>query len=168
MTNRRVTAFFWVFLFFLAQNALQFIFPCRLPSLLLLTVIFYALFEGPVFGLALGAFAGFFLDLLTANAMGPWVWTLGLTGVASGYSAKKLFRDSLLTQMLLPALGEYLVSLAHLAMAPGPQPGALALLSQAWSPVVIETALFSPLFFTFLKKISWVKKTQAFFGAGRF
>ena len=98
-----MTAIIWVFLFFMFQNAIALVLGHHSLPLVLVVVTYYALGEGPVFGAGLGLFAGFLLDLLGVGKLGLQTGEMGLLGLLSGFFSVNLFRESLLTQTLLPA-----------------------------------------------------------------
>ncbi len=159
-TERRWTAFLWVLVFFLIQNAVMTLLPFRLPPLLLIVVLFYALYEGPLFGAVLGCAAGFLMDLYGVGRMGPQMMLYAACGVFAGYSASKFFRDSFVSQVVLPAFAVYFVTFCNLAAAQGATGESLdglRLAIEAFVPkTVILTAAVSPLFFMLLKRISFV------------
>jgi hypothetical protein len=155
LTSNRVWAFIWVFIFFLFQNFLNYLLPEKCPFLLLIVVIFYSLREGPVFGMLLGAAAGFLLELFTQGRFGFWIVDLGILGVLSGYISSKIFQDSLLTGIFLPAIAFYFSTLAEIFF----------LQSQTWQFAeweavagafmlwpLLGTAVISPVMFAWLQK----------------
>lgn len=110
MLNKpRILAFLWIFIFFLLQNGLQFVFPDRAPLLLLIGVVFYGLSEGPVFGFCLGLYAGFFMDIFGVGKLGLQITFFGLLGLLSGCAKSKVFSESLPTAILFPAIAYYLL-----------------------------------------------------------
>ncbi len=154
--NPRALAFLWVFLFFLTQNIIQLAFGVSGPWLLLIVVLYYALGEGPIFGMMLGGFAGFLLDLLGVGQMGFWITVLAFSGLVSGFFSSNLFRESPITQVFLPIFFVYLISFVErvflsvrfhpwslwYAWIPGPH---------FWREALI-VMLASPVIFYFLKK----------------
>ena len=155
----------WIFLLFLLQNVFYFIAPRQAPSLLLIGVIFYALSEGPFFGLMLGLYAGFFVELFWIGRMGYPIVIFGLLGLLAGYASSKIFRESLFTQILLPTVGYYLMTLLSLVVYQRvlQEEGTfLSLLQNAFLwPNLIWTALLSPFIFSFLKKFSFIKQVKS-------
>ncbi len=143
MSTKRIRAFLWVFALFLLQNALNGMFPGKTPPLLAVGVVFFALTEGPSFGLAIGCFAGVFLELFAVGKLGTEIATMGSLGALCGFASTKLFRDSLLTQLLLPASALALLSFARASIT-----------GQAAStvPDLVWAAAVSPFLFAFLKK----------------
>lgn len=149
-------AFFWVFLFFLIQNVIQIAFGSQGVWLVLVVVLYYALGEGPLFGMTLGGFAGFLMDILGVNPMGFWIAVFALSGLVSGFFSSNLFRESLITQILLPVFFVYLISLTERIF--------LSVrfhqwsLWDAWIPgayflkEAVMVAVASPIVFYFLKK----------------
>lgn len=162
MSRTRIAAFLWIFALFLFQNTLIFIWPGWVPPLLVTGVIFYALTEGKFFGLVIGCFAGFFLDLMGVGALGAEMAVFGVLGFICGSISSKVFRDSAIVQALLPAAGYTLVSvlnllLFHLKNGDTVAPLTLFLSALDW-PQIILIAGSSPLVFLFLKKFSFLKK----------
>ncbi len=157
MSNQRIWAFFYAAAAFFAQNALQGIFPYGTPPLVLMTVIFYALAEGPRFGFILGLVAGFYLDLLGAGKMGPAMAALAFTGAFSGVTAGKIFRENLFIQIFLPGFGVFFLALARFISSPelfldeGRLCWAAVFL---WASKMAFAAILAPFYFQFLKKIS--------------
>ena len=137
------------------QSAIQGIFPSFHLPLLLIGVIFYALIEGPVFGAVIGCFAGFLMDMLCVGKMGSSMTLFSLTGMLTGFSAAKIFYDSILTQILLPVLANILVCGVNLFVSKSLPQGEgvdLGLMKQAFfvaQPWFVAPA--SLLVFSFLK-----------------
>lgn len=165
MNKTRFLAFFWILLFFFAQNAAQVLFSAEFVPLVLAAVVYYAMLEGASFGFLAGCFAGFFMDLFGIDRIGSQMVIFGCLGAFSGIVASKIFRDSLLTQLFLPAMGTYFVALSNLALVRASDaegPGGWALLWHAFNgPHLILTAVLSPFVFRFLKKVSIVKKERS-------
>ncbi|GEM_PF-1096770 len=164
MSNNR--AFLWLFVLFLAQNALHYVFLRNTPPLLLVGVVFYGLSGGPVAGLAAGCFAGVFLELFSAGRIGWQMITLGLVGIAAGSLSTKLFREGLLTQILLPPLCNYLASILSLLVFQSSLRGGEALgwgiFFEAFSwPQAFLAAMTGPIIFPFLKRVSDVRPARA-------
>lgn len=161
MNKTRFLAFIWIFLLFLIQNGFDFMLAHSLPPLLVIGIIFYALVEGPLFGLVIGAYAGFFLDLFGIGKIGNEMILFSVLGVLSGLASSKLFRESLLTQLLLPTLGNYFASLMNLVLFKIKIQEAwfdAALLGEAFMPWhLLLTAALSPILFSVLKNVSFVK-----------
>ena len=161
MNKTRFLAFFWIFLFFLAQNAAHLVFPGVSVPLVLAAVVFYALLEGVSFGFLAGCFAGFFLDLLGIGRIGQEMAVFGCLGVFSGLVASKIFRESLFTQIVLPAFGSYFVTFSNLAilrLASGEGSVGWGIFWDAlvW-PQLLLTAALAPFIFRFLKKVSIIR-----------
>ncbi len=104
MTKQRLQALGGVLLFVWAEMFLRSFFPSLTPSLTVIGVVFYALYEGPAFGAILGAWAGFFSDLLIAGPMGQEMLILGSVGFVAALSSGFFFRESALTSGVLPPL----------------------------------------------------------------
>ncbi len=143
MSTKRLEAFFWVFVLFLLQNVLNGLFPGKTPPLLAVGVVFFALTEGPSFGLAIGCFAGLFLELFTVGRFGTEIAAMGSLGALCGFASTKLFRDSLLTQLLLPSSALALLSFVRMSITGQP---ASTVSDLIWA------AASAPFLFAFLKK----------------
>ncbi|MBI3315792.1 MAG: hypothetical protein HYZ87_02320 [Candidatus Omnitrophica bacterium] len=144
----RALAFFWIFVLFLFQNSLNLIF---LPNfkLILIGVVFYALAEGAFFGAALGAVAGLLVDFFEIGVPGLHGLALGAVGVASGFTASKIFKDSFFNRWVLPAFMGLLTDL-----------GLSAVYGWEWKTLAgsaVFTVLASPPLFYFLRRVSGVK-----------
>lgn len=161
MNKTGFLAFFWIFAFFLAQNALHLMFSVDLVPLVLVAVVYYALLEGASFGCLAGLFAGALFELFGTGRIGPQIAILGFLGAGSGIIASKIFRDSLPTQLLLPPLGGYFVALANLSLAgEGPRGWALLAGAFSWTQLLL-TAAVSPFLFRFLKRVSVVRAERS-------
>ncbi len=167
MSSARVWAFIWVFIFFLIHNTLLFVFPLPVPSLVLITVIFYGLYEGPLFGLALGIAAGFLLDLFGAGRMGAEMMLYGAIGWLCGNTAKNIFRESTLTQFFLAAFGAYFLILGNTLIFKGGfdrETAGFHLIREAFLPIpIFATAVASPYFFRYFRKVSFVRSERRLF-----
>ncbi len=158
MSSRRLSAFFLILLFFLAQVAIAYIFPGWVPPFVLITVIFYALTEGPTFGALLGCFAGFLLDIIGTGKLGSSMAIYSGIGVFTGFSASKIFYDSFLTQLLLPMMGNFsacFFSLLIYKYLPPYEKLSFHIFRESFilsQPIL--TVLVSPLMFNFLKKVA--------------
>ncbi len=163
MSKPRVLAFLWIFIFFLLQNGLQFVLPDRAPLLLLIGVVFYGLSEGPLFGLLLGLYAGFFMDIFGVGKLGLQMAFFGSLGLLSGYAKSKVFSESLLTAILFPALAYYLLLCLNFITtriffeggAEAPAVFREALSIQA----LILMAILSPFIFSFLHRFTFGKRS---------
>lgn len=164
MWNRtRTAACFWVFSLMLFQNALHFIFPAEIFPFLLIAVIFYAMSEGPGFGFAIGCFAGLFLDILAVGKIGPQTLAFGVAGLAAGGAASTLFRDSLWTQFLFPAVvsGAWILfsRLYYQSIYSVPSESAVWPSGAEWRSLVM-TLMLAPFLFRFLKHASFERRER--------
>lgn len=160
-----MSAFAWLFLLLLLQNLLHFIFPQIPFPFLLIGLIFYALSEGPFFGLILGCYAGFFLDLFGLGRIGPQIMLFGALGMFAGWSASTLFRDSWPTQVLFPAAANLVLlfldrlirqsTFSEEGMTTGFFPG-----WAEWQSVALA-ALLSPFIFRFLGSVSFASRQRS-------
>ena len=71
------------------------------PDILVLLVVFFAIFFGPGAGAEAGFAAGLFKDMYSLDIFGVNILLLSLTGLIAGSLSPKLFRESKLTQVLL-------------------------------------------------------------------
>ncbi len=152
-----------MFLLFLLQNSLNIVFPQNTPSFVLIGVIFYALTEGPLFGFVIGCFAGIFLEMFGVGRVGYEMLILGVVGAASGFIASKVFRDSLLTQLALPALSAYFMVYLNLVIVKAAlhEPLGPGLLVEAFLfPNLFWTVVLSPLIFSLLKGLMFRRKKR--------
>lgn len=156
--NGRILALAWVFFLFLFQNFLNTLFPGKCPPLVLIAVVFYSLEEGSLFGMGLGMAAGFLLDLFGQGGVGFWMLNLAAVGALAGYASSKVFQDSLLTEIFLPAVAFYFSTLAEIVF----------LQSRAGVPVgwevsgraflfwpMLTSLVISPTIFGWLQKFSF-------------
>ena len=71
------------------------------PDLILIAVVFLALFFGSKTGLEAGIAAGIGKDILALDYMGMNALVLGLTGLAIGATHAKFFKESRLTRVIV-------------------------------------------------------------------
>ncbi len=71
------------------------------PDLLLLCVIFFALFFGPRSGLETGLVAGALRDIFTFDIFGVNTFTLGMTGLAIGILNDRFLKESRMTRAII-------------------------------------------------------------------
>jgi rod shape-determining protein MreD len=83
------------------------------PDLLVLLVVFFALFFGPGTGAEAGFVAGLFKDAYSLDIFGVNVMLLSLMGIITGILSPKLFRESKLTQALLVFTSSMLYMIVH-------------------------------------------------------
>lgn len=158
MNSKKIFPFFWIFFIFLLQNAVTFLFPQKAPTLLLITVLFYALSEGPWFGALLGAFAGLLLEVFGLGRMGGEILVLSFAGFLFGQSAGTFFRESIFAQILLPVLAFYLTTFLRFvlfAVSAGEGVSFSVLRESCLSWDILGVLVVSPLIFFFLKKVSY-------------
>ena len=147
--------FFWLFVLFLIQNSVHTVFLQNTPPFLLIGVIFYALSEGAAYGVLVGCFAGLFLEIFGVGKIGYQMAVLGITGGLVGFLSSQIFRESFLTQFLLPSLANYFVTLLNLLITKS------VLSEDIWSAGIFQeafsfssfflTSIFTPIVFYFLK-----------------
>ena len=157
MSPNRVWPFFWVFALFLLQNGLFYLFPAKVPAFVLAGVLFYSLSEEPPFGVVIGAWGGFLMDLFGLGRPGFFTAAFAGAGFLSGALSSKIFQDSFLTQIVLPPVSFYGVMLARLwqLKAQTGEPAGLGLFAEAFLPwPLCMTALCSPWLFGRLRALS--------------
>ena len=74
------------------------------PDLMLICVVFFALFFGPGAGFESGIAAGFLKDIFTLDFFGINAFTLGVTGLVAGVLNEKFSKESGHTQFVLVGL----------------------------------------------------------------
>ena len=144
MFNGRVGPFALVFILFLIQNALNYLFMGALPPLPLIGVIYYSLKKGPRFGMGLGLFAGALMETYGQGGLGFYMAEYAVVGTLSGFISTRIFQDSLLAEILLPVTAAYLCAASESRS-----------FSAAFQPWVLAgTVFFSPFLFFCLQRIS--------------
>lgn len=142
---------------YLAQNAVHYALPEAPPALVLIGVVYIALYEGALAGAASGLLAGALLELLAPGRFGPFIVPYTAAGLLTGLLSGQLFRDSLPTQVILPAFWAlFMTAGAHLSggSMSTDDPGTLAALSQSiFSPGWLWTAVAAPLVFSVLRRL---------------
>ena len=83
------------------------------PDLLVLLVVFFAIFFGPGTGAEAGFVSGLFKDTYSLDIFGVNIVLLSLTGLIAGMLSPKLFRESKLTQVLLVFASSVLYMIIH-------------------------------------------------------
>lgn len=101
MSSRRWRIALLTAALFLAENAIGLLWPGRVPPLVLLAVVFFAMGEGAAFGTALGLASGFAFELYGTGKIGPHLAAFAACGALGGAFANRLFRDSFLTQFFV-------------------------------------------------------------------
>ncbi len=155
MSNIKLSSFFWIFGLFLIQNSLNYIFPGKMPNCILVGVLCYALMDGPLTGMILGAFGGFFLDLLGTNTLGFSMFSYSLLGALVGFMSTRIFRENILTEILLPCLGYYGVTILEVMAVKyqsGESIGVEVLIEGFLVWPFLTTMIVSPFIFSFLGK----------------
>lgn len=121
------------------------------PDLILLCVIFFALFFGPRSGLETGLVAGALRDIFTFDIFGVNAFVLGMTGLAIGILNDRLLKESRMTRTMLIFSFTVFSMLAHYvilsAFSRYPSLGMADYLLSSVIPAAIYTTLVSiPLF----------------------
>jgi rod shape-determining protein MreD len=109
LPSAALNSFFWVFVLFIAQNFAVYLFPEKAPSLVLIGVLYYALFEGAVSGMVAGCFGGLLLDFFTQGRPGFFSAALAASGGLCGFLSSKIFEDSWLSEAVLPLVSLYFI-----------------------------------------------------------
>lgn len=117
MSSKGLFAFVWLFVLFLVQNALVYVFPEKAPALVLIGVLYFALAEGRLFGVVCGVWGGLLIDLFCPERPGFTSAAFACAGFCCGFISSKIFQDSLLTEITLPPLCLYAVTLAGLIVS---------------------------------------------------
>ena len=155
MNKRRGAAFLYLALIFFVENAVSKAFPTG-GALVISVLAFYALSEGPVFGVILGAYTGIFFELWGFGPFGYQIAGLAVLGAFCGSVSLQFFGDSPFTAVLLPVICLYLeacfnASLVNFAF----QEGVWSALGRAFRPHdLLFAGIVSPFLFIVLDKIS--------------
>jgi len=83
------------------------------PDLLIVLVIFFAIFFGPAVGTEAGFVSGLLKDIYSLDIFGVNIVLLALTGLVTGLLSPKLFRDSKPTQYSLVFASSLVYMTAH-------------------------------------------------------
>lgn len=86
------------------------------PDLLLACVIFFGFYIGPGAGLEAGLVAGALKDVFALDFLGINIFISAAAGLSAGAMNKKLFRDSVVTQLILVFSFTALSMLLHYAL----------------------------------------------------
>lgn len=157
MLSATLNSFAWLTALFLAQNTLFYLFPEKAPSLVLIGVLYYALFEGAAAGTVAGCWGGLLIDLFGEGRPGFFTAAFAVSGGLCGYVSSKIFEDSWLSEVVLPFLSLYGIQVAQQcvlrsqageSVLPGAFTGAFLL----WP--LATTALAAPWLFNRLRKLS--------------
>ena len=90
--------------FYFLQNALESVFPSIPFPFLIVTVIYFALTKGPVFGFGIGFFSGLLLEAFATGRFGTQLGLWAAAGFFSGLLSSRVFPDSLPVRLLLPPI----------------------------------------------------------------
>ena len=157
MPSGRFRPWIALFLLFLAQNFLNYLFYGNVPPLTLIGVIYYSLKDGWRSGVKLGLFAGFLAELFGQGALGFYMAEFAVAGLLSGFVSSKIFQDSLPAEIFLPALLTYLSMLSEIVFlgASAGNPAGWGCLGLAFHfRILALTVLVSPLMFSWLHRFS--------------
>ena len=144
MFNGRTGPFWLIFILFLVQNSLNYLFMGNWPPFLLIGVIYYSLKKGSRFGLALGLFAGALTEIYGQGGLGFYMTEYAAMGALSGFASSKIFQDSWLAEIFLPVAAAYFCAVSESRS-----------FSAAFQPWVLGgTVVFSPFLFFCLQRTS--------------
>lgn len=134
------------------------------PDLLLIAVVFLALFFGSGVGLEAGIAAGIGKDMLALDYMGINTLSLGLTGLVIGVMHAKFFKESRLTRAIIvfffSALSMSIHFLLYSIMSSSRDMGYVAYAVSGLLPVSLYSALAAIPLFSVLEKVFGLKNPQ--------
>ena len=150
------------FVLILLQGLLRQLLPHALaayvPNLVLLVVLYLALFEIGVAGALTSFFLGLLLDVSSGLLLGPWAGACIFLFAGVSSVAKRIYADSTLVVMLAGATGSLLASCLYwilLSYVPGPMQ-----LRSLWDGAVtnllvqvVVAGMFAPSIFSFVKRM---------------
>ena len=105
----------------------------------------------------LGAFGGFFLDLLGTGLLGFSMFLYAAMGALAGFVSTRIFRESLMTEIFLPGLCFYGITVVEVISVKsqlGERVGAEVLIEGFLFWPFIATMALSPFIFSLLSKIT--------------
>jgi len=71
------------------------------PDIVLVCIVFYSIFKGPVKGGIIGGIAGLLEDLFIGNFIGPMLLGRLLLGIAVGYFGKNIYKESIIIPVMV-------------------------------------------------------------------
>lgn len=80
------------------------------PQLLIIFVIFSGLFYGVSAGLGTGLAAGLLKDIMGIGIFGLNIVIFGTLGLVAGFLSDKVYRENILTQIVISSAAAYLIS----------------------------------------------------------
>ena len=81
-----------------------------IPDVLLIAVVYFALFYGVKTGLEAGLAVGFLKDLFTLGPFGLHMMIFGLAGFIVGAISEKVYRENILVQFIIVFISGYFTS----------------------------------------------------------
>ena len=132
----------WILLLFFIENMTHLLFPDQAFPLVLSAVIFFALRQSTGAGALIGLWGGLLLELFKVGPIGFAVLPMAAVGAVSSFMSSKIFRESFLAQVVMPAGAFYF----FLAVNVG------SLWEKTFLFKILLAALLSPVIFHFLKK----------------
>lgn len=152
----RVSAYFFLIIALMLQSTVldNFRILGAKPDLMLLLVVFFALFFGPSAGIEIGFVAGILKDVLSLDVFGANTVILAMAGFVTGLLGPKFSKDSKATQATLVFLVSLISMSAHYIFNSF-LPGGLYIrfseyLSRLIIPSSVYTSLLSVLIFPLL------------------
>ena len=130
------------------------------PDLVLLVVIFTAVFCGVPGGLAFGFAAGVLRGLLSVHTFPVDVVIFPVLGATAAILSKTFYRQSPVTHMLVAGISISLLIIVHtlyLAAIFGNYSGLKVVLFGSWR-VIFSTILFSPLIFLIIRRLCEIER----------
>lgn len=168
MNDHRWSVFAWCGVIFFVQVGLSSFISWHTPPLVLISLVYFSLLRGPFFAFFLGIYLGLLTDVFSSQLFGLSAIIYAFEGVVFGLLSSKLFRDSLLTQILSTCAGQYATVFATLLCLQGQMDVASGrevniflrafLMSNLWI-----TAATAPILFRFLEKrfVSETKRARS-------
>ena len=87
------------------------------PDFILLTLIFFSLYNGPQTGMACGMAFGILMDSLSGGVLGVNCLSLGAIGFLTGLLKERVYTGHLLTKMLVPFFAGIMADLFYYFIA---------------------------------------------------
>ena len=113
------------------------------PDLLVLLVVFFAVFFGPDAGAWTGFVSGLFKDTYSLDIFGVNSVLLSLTGLVAGMLSPKLFKESKLTQGLLVFASSVLYMVTHYFVSLLIFPSAYVTLPEYLYGLILPSSLYT-------------------------
>ena len=92
-----------ILILFFMENTLHTLFPDQIFPLVLIAVIFFALKQSAGWGALIGLWGGLLLEIFKVGPIGFTLLPMAAVGAISSFMSSKIFRESFLAQVVLPA-----------------------------------------------------------------